>query len=124
VTPPIDLLDVEGAWFRFQAFRDYVDALGEAPPATNCALLVGHSMLRVQAMDDLEKPASAAESKRMRELADEALEAGAIGVSTGLYYEPARAATTAEGIEVCGPLSARDGLHCSHMRDEGDHIVD
>ena len=124
VTPPLDLLDVEGAWFRFKTFRDYVGALGEAPPATNCMLLVGHSMLRVQAMDDLEKPASAAEVTRMRQLADEALEAGAIGVSTGLYYEPARAATTEEVIEVCRPLSARNGIYCTHMRDEGARIVD
>jgi N-acyl-D-amino-acid deacylase len=124
VTPPIDLLDVDGGWFRFKTFRDYVDALNETPPATNCALLVGHSMLRVQAMDDLGKPASASEIARMRELADEALAAGAIGVSTGLYYEPARAAPTEEVIEVCRPLTARNGIYCTHMRDEGDHVVD
>jgi N-acyl-D-amino-acid deacylase len=60
----------------------------------------------------------------MRELADEALAAGAIGISTGLYYEPARAAPTEEVIEVCRPLKQRNGLYCTHMRDEGDRIVD
>ncbi len=94
VTPPIDLMDVEGTWFRFKTFADYVRALEEKPAATNCALLVGHSMLRVQTMADLDKPASAAEIASMREHVDEALAAGAIGVSTGLYYEPARAAPT------------------------------
>jgi N-acyl-D-amino-acid deacylase len=60
----------------------------------------------------------------MRELADEALTAGAIGISTGLYYEPARAAPTEEVIEVSRPLKQRNGLYCTHTRDEGDRIVD
>jgi N-acyl-D-amino-acid deacylase len=124
VVSPIDLLDADGGWFRFRTFGDYVDALGAAPPATNCALLVGHSMLRVQTMDDVGRPASPAEIERMREMVDEALAAGAIGVSTGLYYEPASAAPTEEVIEICRPLAARNGIYCTHMRDEADRVVD
>src|ERR1043166_7240144 len=75
VTPPLDLLDDAGEWFCFATFREYVDELGAPPPATNCALLVGHTMLRVQTMDDLGRPANKTEIARMRELADEALEA-------------------------------------------------
>src|SRR5512145_1572013 len=124
VTPPLDLMDSTGAWFKFRSFKDYVAALKKAPPATNAALLVGHSMLRVQTMKDLERPASAAEVSRMRELVEEALTAGAIGGSTGLYYEPAIAATTEEVIEVFRPLAKRKGLYCTHMRDEGDRVTD
>src|SRR5712664_3902198 len=124
VTPQLDLMDSEGTWFRFQSFREYVEALRAQPPATNCALLVGHSMLRVQTMDDLEKPASPREISSMRSMVDEALAAGAIGFSTGLYYEPARAAPTEEVIEVCRPLAARRGIYCTHMRDEGDRVLD
>ena len=124
VTPPIDLLDPIGAWFKFRTFRDYVAALEKDPPATNCALLVGHSMLRVQTMADLDRPASAEEVSRMRELVEEALQAGAIGGSTGLYYEPAVAASTEEVIEVFRPLSKRNALYCTHMRDEADKVVD
>jgi N-acyl-D-amino-acid deacylase len=124
VTPPIDLLDLEGDWFRFRTFGEYVKALGESPAATNCALLVGHSMLRVQTMDDLERPASAREIAAMRAMVGEALEAGAIGVSTGLYYEPASAAPTEEVIEVCRPLSACQALYCTHMRDEAERVLD
>ena len=120
VTPPLDLLDDEGSWFRFPTFKHYVEELRNKPAATNCALLVGHTMLRVQTMDDLEKPASKSEIAKMQKLVDEALDAGAIGVSTGLYYEPARAATTEEVIEVCRPLSARNALYCTHMRNEAD----
>ena len=124
VTPPLDLMDAEGAWFRFKSFRAYVQALKDAPPATNCALLVGHSMLRVQTMKDLERPASQGEVSRMRELVEEALAAGAIGGSTGLYYEPAIASSTEEVIEVFRPLSKRNGLYCTHMRDEADKVMD
>jgi N-acyl-D-amino-acid deacylase len=124
VTPPLDLMDDEGTWFRFPSFRSYVLELDRRPAATNCALLVGHTMLRVQTMADLDKPASAAEIARMRDHVDEALAAGAIGVSTGLYYEPARGAPTEEVIEVCRPLSARKGLYCTHMRNEGDQVVE
>jgi len=85
---------------------------------------VGHSSLRVQVMDDLERPANAAQVGRMRALADEALAAGAIGVSTGLWYEPAAAATTEEVIEVCRPLTSRKGLYCTHMRDEADRVME
>jgi N-acyl-D-amino-acid deacylase len=123
VTPPLDLLDVEGSWFRFKTFRDYIEALESQPPVTNCALLVGHTMLRAQTLDDLKRPAGDAERKAMRALADEALEAGAIGISTGLAYPPARASTTEEVIDVCRPLKDHDGLYCTHMRDEGDDIV-
>ena len=124
VTPPLDLMDAEGTWFRFKSFKAYVQALKDAPPATNCALLVGHSMLRVQTMKDLERPASHGEVSRMRELVEEALAAGAIGGSTGLYYEPAIASSTEEVIEVFRPLAERNGLYCTHMRDEADKVMD
>jgi N-acyl-D-amino-acid deacylase len=124
ITPPLDLLDDDGKWFRFPTFASYVETLQEQPPATNVALLVGHTMLRVVTMDDVERPASAAETGRMRELAREALAAGAIGVSTGLYYEPAAAAPTAEVIEICRSLREFGGLYVTHMRNEGDRVLE
>lgn len=123
VTPPLDIVDDEGGWFRFRTFAEYVEQLASAPAATNCALLVGHTMLRVQTMDNVDRAARPAEVRRMREMADEALAAGAVGVSTGLYYEPASAAPTDEVIEVCRPLSERNGLYVTHMRSEGDNIL-
>jgi N-acyl-D-amino-acid deacylase len=124
VAVPLDLLDDAGGWFRFRTFKEYVQALKAKPAATNCALLVGHSMLRVQTMDDVDRPASASEIDKMRGMVDEAMAAGAIGVSTGLYYEPANAAPCEEVIEICRPLSQRNGIYCTHMRDEGEHVLD
>jgi N-acyl-D-amino-acid deacylase len=124
VTPPLDLLDSDGGWFRFPTFGAYVEELRAHPPATNSALLVGHTALRVATMDDLEKPATAAERTRMRELVREALAAGAIGASTGLYYEPAAAAPEDEVVEVLAPLREFGGIYCTHMRNEADRVME
>src|SRR5688500_17189429 len=124
VAVPLDLLDDAGTWFSFKTFGDYVKALKAKPAVTNCALLVGHSMLRVQTMDDVTYPATGRQIAKMRAMVDEAMAAGAIGGSTGLYYEPARAAPCEEVIEICRPLSKRNGIYCTHMRDESEHILD
>jgi N-acyl-D-amino-acid deacylase len=124
VTPPLNLLDEDGGWFRFPTFAAYLQALRAQPAATNCAMLVGHTTLRVATLDDLERPATAAQIRQMRALVQEAMEAGAIGVSTGLFYEPAVAAPTEEVIETCRPLKDFHGIYCTHMRDEADGIVD
>ena len=123
VTPPLNLLDDQGSWFRFHDFRSYLATVQSQPAATNAAFLVGHSTLRVTTMSDLSRSANTAEISRMRDLVEEALVSGAIGVSTGLFYEPSVAATTEEVIEVCRPLKAHQGLYCTHMRDEGDHVM-
>ncbi len=120
--PPLDLLG-EGDWYRFGSFAEYVKTLEENPAATNAALLVGHTTLRVVAMGDLDRAATENEIGKMQVMVREALDAGAIGVSTGLYYEPARAAPTEEVIEVCRPLTASKALYCTHMRDEGDEVT-
>lgn len=123
VTPPLNLLDDTGDWFRFTSFASYLDALRAQPAATNCAMLVGHTTLRVATMDDLTQPASASETEAMRQLVEEAMTAGAIGVSTGLFYEPSIAAPTEEVIEICEPLARHGGVYCTHMRNEGDDVI-
>jgi N-acyl-D-amino-acid deacylase len=124
VTPPLNLLDDEGKWFRFASFKQYLDALKAEPATTNRAMLVGHTTLRVATMDDLEQPANAEQIQAMQDLVVEAMQAGAIGVSTGLFYEPAVAAPTEEVIEICKPLKKYNGLYCTHMRDEADGVMD
>lgn len=121
--PPLDLIGDTG-WYRFGSFSEYIRTLEKSPAATNAALLVGHTTLRVATMSDVDRPATKKEIEAMQAMVGEALAAGAVGVSTGLYYEPARAAPTEEVIEVCRPLSARKALYCTHMRDEGDHVTE
>ena len=119
---PLDLLG-EDRW-RFDRFGDYLDAHQQAGPATNAACLVGHSTLRVRHMDRLDRVATAEECDRMAADLAEALEAGAFGMSTGLYYPPARAASADEVIAVGAPLSDFGGVVSMHIRDEADGIDD
>jgi len=124
VAPPLDLLDDTGKWYRFPTFAAYFEELASKPAATNFAAMIGHSTLRVMSMEDVGRPASKAEIARMRSLAHEAMAAGAIGVSTGTFYEPASAAPTEEIVEICRPLSEFNGLYVTHMRNEADKVMD
>jgi len=100
--PPLNLVADEsnaGAAQRFDSFAHYFAALEQQPAAINCAALIGHTTLRVVAMSELERPALEREITAMQALVQEGLDAGAVGVSTGVYYAPASAAETsaAEG---------------------------
>ncbi|RYX88304.1 MAG: D-aminoacylase [Comamonadaceae bacterium] len=120
---PLSLMDSppEG---RFTTFRAYMDALRATPGAVNVAAMVGHSTLRAVVMPSLDRVANGEEIKAMRALVGEALEAGAIGMSTGTFYPPAVKATTEEIIEVGRPLTARKALYVTHMRDEGPNVME
>ncbi|MBM3584218.1 MAG: D-aminoacylase [Alphaproteobacteria bacterium] len=110
------LLGDESA-FKFPTVAAYVDALEAAPPATNAALLVGHSTLRLDAVDNWRRPATAPEIAAMRARLREGLDAGAVGFSTGLEYAPNAAAPTEEVVALAGELAPRGGLYVTHTRD-------
>src|SRR5205809_106371 len=93
--PPLDLIG-DIADYAYPRFADYLAALDKSPPAINAACLVGHSSLRAGAMRELDRPARADEIAQMQQRLDEALAAGAIGMSSGLYYAPASHAPPAE----------------------------
>ena len=121
--PPMNLLGGR-ADYRFATARDYVAAVDADPPALNVAMLTGHSTLRAGVMDNLERAASEDEIARMGGRLDEALDAGAIGFSTGLAYPTAIAAPAAEVTALVKRLEARGAVYTTHMRDEGDHVIE
>ncbi|NMU90357.1 D-aminoacylase [Achromobacter ruhlandii] len=123
IPQPLDLLGPPDL-FRFGTFRAWLQALADTPAAVNVIPLVGHTTLRVAVMEDTGRAATDAERQAMRVLLDEALAAGAFGVSTGTFYPPASAAPTDEIIDVCQPLRGRAGaIYATHLRDEADHIL-
>jgi N-acyl-D-amino-acid deacylase len=106
------------------SFAEFAGKVQAARPAINGAFLIGHSTLRMNALgDDLGRQATAAEIALMRDLLDKSLEEGAIGMSSGLFYPPAMAASTDEVAEVAKPLGKWGGVYTAHMRDEGDAIL-
>jgi N-acyl-D-amino-acid deacylase len=120
---PLDLVCDRAEGF-FADFRVYLQRLNDAPAAVNALCQVGHSSLRAGAMEDLDRPADGAEIAAMRRALEAALEAGAIGLSTGLDYAPAAAAPTEEIIALAEALGPAGGLHTTHMRNEADRVAD
>ncbi|HTW79020.1 MAG TPA: D-aminoacylase [Terracidiphilus sp.] len=120
---PMNLLGDPGE-FRYPNFAAYRRAIDEARPAVNVAALVGHTALRSNHMDHLDRPAASSESAAMRAQLEEALDAGALGLSTGLAYLSANAASTEEVLELARPLAAAGAVYATHMRTEADGILD
>jgi N-acyl-D-amino-acid deacylase len=105
-------------------FAQFAAKVEAAKPALNSAFLIGHSTLRLCTMgDDLDRVASVAEIEQMRGLLDTALQQGAIGLSSGLFYPAASHATLEEVAQVAEPLGRWGGIYTAHMRDEADHIL-
>ncbi len=119
--PPLDLL---GDGYKFPRMSDFFDAIDTNPAATNAALLCGHTTLRVGAMDDLQRPATDHEIDQMRDQLAEALDAGVVGMSTGLAYEPAKPAPTSEVLKLAELLGPAGALYTTHLRNEGNDIVE
>src|SRR5579859_3854742 len=88
---PMNLLG-EAAAFRYPKFAAYVSAIADARPAVNVAALVGHTALRNNHMDRLDRTATDAEIDAMQTQLKEALGCGALGLSTGLAYLSANSA--------------------------------
>ena len=120
--PPLDLIGAQQD-YKYPTFAAYMAALDRQPPAVNAACLVGHSTLRVGAMDRLDRPATSDEIVVMQARLQEALDAGAIGLSTGLDYEPAEAAPTGEVQALVKILKPAGAVHTTHMRSEGDQVI-
>ena len=107
-----------------KSFAEFAGKVDAAKPAINGAFLIGHSTLRMNFMgDDLARAATAGEISAMRDLLDQSLEQGAIGMSSGLFYAVANAASTDEVAEVARPLGKWGGVYTAHMRDEEENIL-
>src|SRR5919199_679476 len=100
--------------FRYPTFASYRDAVERARPAVNVAALVGHTALRSNHMDRLDRPATADEIAAMRAELRDALAGGALGLSTGLAYGNAHAAPTGEVMALAEPLAEAGALYATH----------
>jgi N-acyl-D-amino-acid deacylase len=114
---PLALLGDAGA-FDYPTFRAYVDAVERARPAVNVASLVGHTSLRNNHLDALDRAATEEEIEAMRAELREALSLGALGLSSGLQYASAFAAPAEEVMALAEPLAEHGGIYATHMRTE------
>ncbi len=115
---------ISGGAGTFPTFAGYLRAVAAAKPAVNVLALVGHTTVRQEAMGDARRPATAAEICRMESLVEEAMRAGAAGLSSGLYYPDARTAAMAEVVALARVAARHGGLYATHLRDEEDGVVE
>lgn len=123
VPDPLNLLG-STAEFRFSRLRDYIQAVQQAKPNVNVAALIGHTALRAQVMDRLDRSADEAEIRAMQELLVGAMQDGALGLSTGLAYQSANSATSHEVETLASVLKAYQGIYTTHLRTEFEGIIE
>ncbi len=90
---------------------------------TNAALLVGHGTVRRQVMGMADAAPSPEQLVGMKIMIRQAMDEGALGMSTGLYYAPGSFAQTEEIIELAKVVTERGGIYDSHMRDESSYTI-
>jgi N-acyl-D-amino-acid deacylase len=90
---------------------------------TNAALLVGFGSVRGEVMGMRDEAPTPRELDRMKDLVDQAMRDGAVGLATGLFYAPQSFSTTEEVVEMAKVAAARGGVYDSHMRDESSYTV-
>ncbi|MFT0545522.1 N-acyl-D-amino-acid deacylase family protein [Allopusillimonas ginsengisoli] len=106
----------------FGSFSAYFAQLEAIRPMINVAALVGHANLRLSAMSDPVADPNPQEQQTMETLLDQALRAGAIGLSTGLAYAPGGNAKTAELLGLVRVAAKHGAIHTSHIRNEADDV--
>jgi N-acyl-D-amino-acid deacylase len=105
--------------------KDFFARLEKQPPAMNVASMAGHATLREQVMGkDILRPSTPDELKKMEELLHYELQAGAMGLSTGLEYDAGHFSTTDELVALSRMAAGHSGFYISHVRDEGNRVFD
>ncbi len=107
-------------------YAGYFAAVEANPPAVNVATLVGFGALRAAVIGDRADPRPATDDERaqMRTWMRESLEAGCVGLSTGLIYEPDRYASMDEVAAVAEELRPFEAIYASHVRGEGETLLE
>jgi N-acyl-D-amino-acid deacylase len=119
-----DYLSPSAPWlpFREQSFPQYLD--GFPATAVNAGMLVGHNTLRLMAMGMDNRAPSSAELKTMADLLEDAMRAGALGLSSGLFAPPGSYADPDEIIALCKIVKRHNGGYFTHIRDESNKVLE
>jgi N-acyl-D-aspartate/D-glutamate deacylase len=103
---------------------EFFDRLRDGGTGPNIALLVGHGSVRREVVGPLNVPPTAEQLAAMKRLVREGMQAGAVGMSTGLTYSPSAYGTTDEIIELTKEAAPFGGFYATHMRDEGTDVLE
>ena len=113
-----------GDRLTWRSFAEYRAAVEEARPAVNTIQFVGHNTLRSSVVGYAGRVATSEELAKMQRLLAESLDAGGWGLTTGLIYQPGRYSTPEEVVALAKTAAGRGGMYATHMRSEGDRILE
>lgn len=100
---------------------EFLQELDKNPIALNVLTFVGHATVRSRVMgEDTNRLATPGEIEKMRQLVEQAMRDGAMGLSSGLEYETGKPASTEEVVALATVAGAQGGIYISHIRDEAD----
>jgi N-acyl-D-amino-acid deacylase len=109
------------AW---SSLSDYLNFLEKKGVSQNVASFVGATTVRRYVIGDEDKPPTPEQLDQMRELVRTEMESGALGIGSSLIYAPAFYAKTDELIELCKVAAKYKGKYISHMRSEGNQLIE
>jgi len=109
---------------EWNTLGEYLEYLERKGVSTNIASFVGATTVRVYAMGYEDRPPTSKELEQMRKLAGRAMQEGAVGVSSALIYAPGFYADTDELIALAEVASQYGGMYISHIRSEGNHLLE
>ncbi len=104
--------------FRFASVAAYGEAINAVQPGVNVAVLLGHTTLRIGHMVDLSTPARGLELDSMVRAVSAAMQDGALGLSSGVFYKEAYAADLTELTALACAAAREGGVYATHIRDE------
>ena len=102
----------------------YLRKIDSLQTSVNVAVLLGHNDVRKAVMGRASRNPTEAEMQAMEKIVDKAMRDGAVGMSTGLIYIPGTYSTTEEIVRLAKVAAKYNGVYASHMRDEGDSVVE
>src|SRR6266702_3935452 len=109
---------------EWTTLAQYLDYLAKRGVSCNVASFVGATTVRIHELGYANRPPTPAELERMRKLLRRAMEEGALGVGSSLIYAPAFYARTDELIELCKVAAEYHGMYISHIRSEGNRLLE
>lgn len=105
------------------SFKDYRRLLEKKGLSNNLMGLIGHGTLRIAAMGFSDTIPNPEQMKKMKTMMDQAMDQGALGLSTGLIYAPGIFAKTTELIEISRVVAKKGGFYASHIRNEAEEVL-
>lgn len=110
--------------WEFKNTEGYLKMIEDVKPGLNECYLVPHGNIRMEAMGLENRLPNDEQLQKMRDITRREMQAGAVGLSTGLIYMPCAYAESKEIIEMCKVVAEFDGIFVIHQRSEADTILD